>query len=362
MREPEPDEVVLARLERVVNLHDFESLARERMAPAEFDYYAGGAWDEVALEDSVAAFRRRRLRPRVLVDVSRIETATTVLGEPVALPFGVAPTAMQGLAHEHGDVATAVAAAEAGVLFCLSTVSTRSIEDVARDAAGPRWFQLYVHRDRDYARRFVERASAAGYGAIVLTADVPLLGQRERDVRWRFRGDVPFGNYVAEGGAPTDDLVELLDTRQDSSLDWEDVATVRSWSELPLVIKGILTGEDARLAVEHGAAGIVVSNHGGRQLDRAPASLDVLEEVVAAVDGRAEVYLDGGVRRGVDVLVALALGARIVFLGRPILYALAAGGRLGVARAIALLRTELETAMALLGTRSLAEVTRDRVV
>jgi isopentenyl diphosphate isomerase/L-lactate dehydrogenase-like FMN-dependent dehydrogenase len=363
MRTAEPDDVVLARLDEVVNLHDFEALARERMAPDDFDYYAGGSWDEVTLDENVAAFRRRRLRPRVLMGVSRIDTSTSVLGQRMPVPFGVAPTSLHGLAHEHGEVATASGAASEGALFCLSTVSTRSIEDVAREAPpGPRWFQLYVHKDRTYGRRFVERAAAEGYSALVLTVDLPLLGRRERDVRSRFESDVPFGNYLAEGGAPTEDLGELLDTRQDASLSWDDVAWVRSLSDLPLVIKGILGAEDARLAVEHGAAALVVSNHGGRQLDRAPASIDVLEEVVEAVDGRAEVYLDSGVRRGADVLVALALGARFVFVGRPILYALAAGGSLGVARALSLLRDELATTMALLGARNVSEVTRDRVV
>jgi isopentenyl diphosphate isomerase/L-lactate dehydrogenase-like FMN-dependent dehydrogenase len=363
MRAPEPDEVVLARLEQVVNLHDFEVLARERMAPGDFDYYAGGAWDEVTLEENVAAFRRRRLRPRVLVDVSRIDTSTSVLGAQVPVPFGIAPAALHGLAHEQGEVATAAAASDAGVLFCLSTVSTRSIEEVARDGGdGPRWFQLYVHGDRALSRRFVERAAACGYGALVLTVDVPLLGRRERDVRTGFVSDVPFGNYAAEGGVATDDVAELLDTRQDASLNWEDIAWLRSITDMPLVIKGVLTAEDARRAVEHGAAAVIVSNHGGRQLDRVPASVDVLEEVVEAVGGRGEVYLDGGIRRGTDIVVALGLGARFVFLGRPILYALGSGGRLAVARALEILRAELERSMALLGARAIGEITRDRVV
>jgi isopentenyl diphosphate isomerase/L-lactate dehydrogenase-like FMN-dependent dehydrogenase len=244
--------------------------------------------------------------------------------------------------------------------MCLSTLSSRPLEEVAHVAddagTGPRWFQLYVHRERARSEELVRRAAAAGYGAVVVTVDLPIAGHRERDVRNALAYPQVFGNF---------DLGESIGASvggyNDASLTWDDLAWLRGLVALPLVVKGILSPEDARLAVENGAAGIIVSNHGGRQLDRTPASIDCLKDVVEAVDGRAEVYVDGGVRRGVDVLTALALGARGVFIGRPIFYALAAGGESGVAQALSLLEAEMRTDMALLGTRSVAEVTSDFV-
>jgi 4-hydroxymandelate oxidase len=282
----------------------------------------------------------------------------------------VAPVAAQGLAHPDAEPATARAAAAAGALFCLSTVSSRSIEEVAAAVpadAAPRWFQLYVNDDRAFTRELVRRAEAAGYGAIVLTVDLPVLGYREREKRRGFELDTPLGNFdrpmVIAADPDRDgevDVDRLLDSRH-VRLTWDDLATIRSWSSLPLVLKGILHPDDARLAVQHGAAGVVVSNHGGRQLDRSPASLDVLESIVAAVDGRAEVYLDGGVRRGTDALIAIALGATAVFAGRAFVSALGAGGEAGVTRAFAIMREELERSMALLGTATLADIRRDHV-
>jgi len=329
------------------NLDEFEGIARARMTPEHFDYVAGGAGEERSLADNRAAFRRYRLRPRMLVDVSTIELGTSVLGTPIALPVAVAPMALQALAHPDGELPIARAAAAAGALYCLSTVSSRSLEDVAQVSSGPRWFQLYVN-DRPQARRLVERAAAARYSAIVLTVDLPELGYRERDLRNGFELAGPWGNLPADEAEGLDDLLDMRGV----ALTWRDLAEIRSWSSLPLVLKGILTAEDARLAVEHGADGILVSNHGGRQLDAVVAPLDALGEVVAAAGGRAEVYLDGGIRRATDVLVALALGARAVFIGRPFFYALSLGED-GVARAFAIMRQELELAMALLGTPSL---------
>lgn len=347
-----------AALDDVVALRDFEPLARAKMRRPAFEYYAGGAWDEVTLAGNEAAFERYRLRPRVLVDVSTVDTSTTLLGRRVALPVGIAPAALHGLAHPLGELATARAAAAAGALFCLSTVSSRSIEAVAEAAPdGPRWFQLYVRRDRSFGRELVERAAAAGYEALVVTVDLPVLGYRDRDRRMRFDpGPDAYGNLPArEGFAGNFD--DLLDMRS-VGLTWDHLAEIRSWSSLPLVLKGVMTAEDASLAVEHGAAGVWVSNHGGRQLDRVPAPLDVLAEVVAAVGGGAEVYVDGGFRRGPDVLIGLALGARAVFTARPFLYALATAGEAGVAHAFGIVREELERAMALLGTPTVAEVNR----
>jgi len=358
-------------LEHVAALADFEGAARARLPREVIDYVAGGSFDEVTLADNVGAFRRRRFRPRVLVETSRIDTASTLLGFPVAAPFGICPMALQGLLHPDGELAMARAAATAGIAMLLSTVSSRSLEEVAaagsaagvaRDGdggGGPRWFQLYVHRERALSRTLVERAAAAGYAAIVLTVDLPVMGHRDSEIRRIEALGGTYGNF-ADQGVDGADLDQLIDMRH-ATLTWDDVAEIASWTDLPLVIKGILVGEDARIAMESGAAAVVVSNHGGRQLDRAPASLDALSEVVAAVAGRGEVYLDGGVRRGTDVVTALALGADAVFVGRPMAWALAAAGEPGVARAIALLRQELETTMALLGTPSIASITRGHV-
>lgn len=359
-------------LEAAISIADLERLAAERMEPAAWDYLAGGAEDERTLVDNVAAFGRRRFLPRVLVEVAALDPSTTLLGTRVASPIGVSPLAAQALAHPDGELATARAAARAGAMFCLSTVSSRSLEEVAAAVppGAPRWFQLYANEDIAFTRRLVERAEAAGYGAIVLTVDLPVLGYREREKRRGWVLDVPLGNFTGRDGADAAaeaerdgrvDLDALLDQRH-AELSWEGLATIRSWSSLPLVLKGILHPEDARRAVEHGAAAVVVSNHGGRQLDRTPAALDALEAVVAAVDGRAEVYLDGGIRRGSDVLMAVALGARAVFTGRPFVYGLGAGGSAGVDRAFTILAEELERAMALLGTPTLAAVTRDLVL
>jgi isopentenyl diphosphate isomerase/L-lactate dehydrogenase-like FMN-dependent dehydrogenase len=255
--------------------------------------------------------------------------------------------AYQHFAHAEAEVATGRAAARAGALFCLSTMSSRSLEEVAAAAdeagGGPRWFQLYVHRDRALAADLVARAEAAGFGAVALTVDLPIAGVRERDTRNRFDYPQQFGNF----GRP-EQVSAVIGGFNDASLSWADLPWLRGLSQLPLVVKGILTAEDAVLAVENGAAGVVVSNHGGRQLDRVPASIDVLRE--------AEVYLDGGVRRAVDVLTALALGARGVFIGRPFGYALAVGGEAGVARALELIGDELRTDMALMGVTAVEEV------
>jgi len=355
---PSPPPVDLARIGA---LAQFEELARERLDPQAVDYVAGGGWDEVTLTDNVAAFRRRRFRPRVLVDTSAVDPSTELLGRPVAMPVGIAPMALHGLCHRDGELASARAGAAAGIPFCLSTVSSRSIEEVAAASApvglGPRWFQLYVHRDRGFSRSLVERAAAAGYQALVLTVDLPILGYRDRDRQWPTPlnaelGNFPGGDGPTVGGSGLDDLIDA----RHAPLTWADLDEIRGWSGLPLVVKGILTGDDARLAVEAGAAALVVSNHGGRQLDRVPGAIDALPEVVAAVGGDVEVYLDGGVRRGLDILTALALGARAVFVGRPILWSLAVGGEAGVARALAILREELERGMALLGTPRVADI------
>ena len=349
-----------------INLHEYEALARERMDPTAFEYYLGGSDDEVTLRENRAAFERLRLRPRVLVDVSALDLATTALGAPISMPVLIAPTAYHGLAHPDAEVATARAAKDAGVVMGVAALATTPLETVA-EAGGPLWFQLYVYRDRSISERLVRRAEDAGYRALILTADTPRVGNRERDVRNGFTlpAHLRMANFVADNLAEAPEavpgesgLATFSAAHFDPTLTWEALEWLRSVARLPIVVKGILTGEDAALAVEHGADAVVVSNHGGRQLDTAVATMDALPEVVEAVAGRCEVYVDGGVRRGTDVLKALALGARAVLLGRPILWALAADGQQGVAEALALLRAEIELAMMLSGRPTLASIDR----
>ncbi|MDQ3407808.1 MAG: alpha-hydroxy-acid oxidizing protein [Chloroflexota bacterium] len=360
--DPAGEELVPVRdhpIGRVLSLGEFEALAERLLDRASFDYIAGGSGEEITLRDNVAAFRRRRLRPRVLVDVSEVNLSTRLLGQHVEVPFGIAPMAFQHMAHDEAEVAMARAARSAGAMFCLSTLSSIPLETVAH-AAGQRWFQLYVHRDRAVSRDLVARAKAAGYTAIVLTVDLPVAGFRERDLRNDLQYPERFGNFVAEGttGRP---LLEVIGGFNERRLTWSDVAWLRGLTRLPVIIKGVMTGEDAALAVDNGAAAVWVSNHGGRQLDRAFATIDVLDEAVAAVDGKAEVYLDSGVRRGADVATALAMGAKAVFVGRPLGLALAVGGEAGVARAFELLTAELRITMALLGATSVGELNRRMV-
>src|SRR6476646_7551538 len=327
-----------------VHVWDFEQLAEEQLDATAHAYFAGGAGDEVTLRDNLAAFERRKLRPRVLVDVAEVSTKTTVLGTEIALPVLLAPLAMQRMAHPDGEQATARAAAASGTIMCLSSAATCAPAELAD---GRRWFQVYVWRPRSKTEAAIEEAIAAGYSALVLTVDVPYIGRRERDVRVGF--EVPEGLAV-QG--------DLFGEGFDATLSWRDLEWLAGYG-LPVVVKGLLTAEDAALACEHGAAAIVVSNHGGRQLDGVAASIDVLPEAVEAVAGRLEVYVDGGVRRGTDVLIALALGARAVLLGRPVLWGLAAGGEAGVSRVFAILASELDLALALTGCPSVEQVPAD---
>jgi isopentenyl diphosphate isomerase/L-lactate dehydrogenase-like FMN-dependent dehydrogenase len=351
-------------LERIHSLVEFEAIARRAMDAAAFDYVAGGSWDEVSLVENLAAWRRYRVMPRALVDVATVDPGTTMLGVSVSMPLAVAPMAVHGLAHSAAEIASAKAAAAAGVPFTLSTMASHSIEQVAAAVpAGTRWFQLYAQADPGRSQELVARAEAAGFGAIMLTVDLPRLGYRQRDRRSGFRltglGNFPDVPPTHARGAHTDGTV--LEGYLEVGLGWDDLATIRGWSSLPLVLKGILSADDAAIAVDHGVDAIVVSNHGARQLDRTPAPIDVLAEVVEAVDGRLEVWVDGGVRRGLDIAIALGLGAKAVLVGRPIIWALASGGQAGVARALAILREEFEITLALLGTPTPASITPDHV-
>jgi len=348
-----------------VNAHDFEVIARERMTPASFDYYAGAAGDELTLAANRRGFDRLVLRPRMLAGVERVDTSATLLGDRVEFPILLAPTAFNKLGHPDGEVAAARAAGTAGTIMCASTIASSSLEDIAAAATGPMWFQLYVCRDRGLTEELVARAEAARYRALVLTVDTPRLGRRERDVRSRFTlpDGISIRNLEVAGGDATrwnasSSFTEYVHRMFDPSLTWEAVDWLRSLTKLPVVIKGVLTGEDASLAVSHGAAGLIVSNHGGRQLDSAIATIDALPEIVEAVGGRIPVLLDGGIRRGTDALKALAIGASAVLIGRPYLWALAASGENGVARVLEMLRSELELAMALAGAASVPQISR----
>jgi 4-hydroxymandelate oxidase len=347
-----------------VNLCDLEAAAAERLERTAYDYYRSGAGDELTLERNRVAFAEVGLLPRVLVDVSEIELGTEVLGTPMSLPVAVAPTAFHGLADDEGELASARGAAAAEAAFCLSSLANRSLEEVAA-VAGPRWFQLYVLRDRRLTRELVARAEAAGYEALLLTVDAPLLGRRERDIRNRF--ELPDGLEIASVAAhreqatveaPEDGsgLAAYFATQLDPSLTWSDLEWLVGTSGIPVVVKGVHRGDDAERAVECGAAGVVVSNHGARQLDTVPASIEMLPAVADAVAGRATVILDGGVRRGIDVVKALALGADATMIGRPVLWGLALDGADGVRRVIDMMRVELREAMALCGVRSIAEI------
>jgi 4-hydroxymandelate oxidase len=349
-----------------VNVEEFEPIARERLAQMVYDFYAGGAEDEITLRENREAFRRRSLRYRVLVDVAQRDLSTNVLGRSFPFPVILAPTAMHRLAHPDGEAATAKAAASLGTLMTLSSVSTVTLEDVAAAAPeGPRWFQLYCYTEQAVTEMLVKRAYAAGYTALVVTVDVPYLGRRERDFRNGFvlPDGIRLANFdpiaVDPGGEGESVLSQFVATLQTPTLNWNDLAWLRSLSPMPIILKGVVRDDDAARAVEMGIEGIWVSNHGGRQLDGAIATADALPPIVAATRSKAAIIVDGGVRRGTDVLKALAMGADLVAVGRPQLWGLAADGEDGVRRVLEMLRDELSLAMALCGCRSRAEITPD---
>lgn len=344
-------------LERIVELADFEPIARERMAGPAFDYVAGGSWDEITLRESVEAWRRHRFVPRVLTDVRSVDTGSRFLGRTFPIPVAMAPMAAQGLAHPDGELEAVRGAAAVGMPYCLSTSSSRSLEEVA--AAAPeaeRWFQLYLVHSLEWSRSLVERAATAGYRAIVMTVDLPVLGYRVRDRRSGFAlPRMPHIDAATEGRRTR---YGGLEEQHELGLSWSTVEDVASWSSVPLVLKGILSPEDARLAVEAGVAGIIVSTHGARQLDRSIATADALPAIVDAVGGRCEVWVDGGIRRGLDVIAAHALGATGVLVGRPFYWALAASGAGGIERAAAILSEEVELGLSLVGAARLGDLDR----
>jgi isopentenyl diphosphate isomerase/L-lactate dehydrogenase-like FMN-dependent dehydrogenase len=341
-----------------LTLGDVEALARARLGAGAFDYIAGGAGDEWTLAENLAAWQRLRLTPRVLTGAP-VDTSVTVLGTALPHPIIAAPTAYQRIAGADGEVATARACASTATVMCVSTLSTVSARDVAIAVPGVRrWFQVYVFADRGLTHQLIESALAFGYEALVLTVDFPVSGVRERDLR---SGFVVSDVVPAVAATGMDRAFEPHTTQHiiDSTLTWKDVAAVASRYRVPLLVKGILSVADARLAFEHGAAGIVVSNHGGRQLDGAPATATVLPAIADAVAGRGDVLVDGGIRRGSDIVRALALGAKAVMIGRPLYWGLAAGGEPGAQRVLELMLAELRSALVLTGAGAVARLSRD---
>lgn len=348
-----------------VNVSEFQELARLALPKMFYDYFAGGAEDEHTLEENVKAFHRITIRPRILIDVSNIDLSTTILGYKTSAPIMIAPTGMHKAAHPEGEVATAKASAASDIIMVLSFMSTCTLEEVASSCDSVRFFQLYMYKRREISAIMAQRAEKNGFKAIVLTADTPRLGRREADIRNRMIAP-PLKNFeglmstqlVADKGSNIESFVTAT---FDSSFSWKDIAWLKSITSLPILIKGVLTGEDALKAVEAGVEGIIVSNHGARQLDYSPATITVLEEVVQAVQGKIPVLFDGGVRRGTDIFKALALGAQAVMIGRPVIYGLAAKSEDGVRRVIEMLKDELEITMALAGCCSLKDITRSHV-
>jgi 4-hydroxymandelate oxidase len=353
-----------------VTIDDWEALAKTKLSAMAYDYYRSGADDEHTLRRNRETYARFEIWYRTLVDVAAPNVATRVLGTDLSSPILVAPTAYHRLANPEGEPATARAAAAVGSLYCASTLATTALEDVAAAAPGaPQWFQLYVHKDREFTASLIDRAKAARYRAIAVTVDTPVLGRRCADVRNGF--GLPEGMVMANlvrilppdlGVGAGSELARFVASRHDAAFTWKDLEWIAARAApLPVVVKGIARSDDAARALDHGAQAIWISNHGGRQLDYAPATIDVLPEVVRAVGDRAEVYIDGGIRSGTQALIALALGARAVFVGRPVLWGLAANGEAGVKSVLSLLHAELVRAMQLAGCADLAATREDLV-
>ncbi|MFN7947354.1 MAG: alpha-hydroxy acid oxidase [Blastocatellia bacterium] len=355
------DAAVQESVAATVNLFDFEPLARSRLSAMAWEYISGGAGDEVTLRWNRESYDRLRLRPRILTDVSKLDTRVTLFGRELQFPILLAPTAYHRMIHPEGELATVKGAGAAGAVMTVSTMATTGVEEIAAAAKQPLWFQLYVQPDRAFTRDLVQRAEAAGCQALVVTVDTPVVGLRNREMRIRFT--LPPGmdrpNLKGLKTSSTSHLPpenEIYSAVLDPKLTWQDIDWLRSFSRVPVLLKGVLNPDDADRAVQAGVAGIIVSNHGSRNLDTLPATIDVLPEVVAKVNRRVPVLVDGGIRRGTDVLKALALGANAVLIGRPYLFGLAAGGADGVARVVGILKREFEMAMALTGRTSIASI------
>ncbi|XP_046675473.1 peroxisomal (S)-2-hydroxy-acid oxidase GLO3 isoform X1 [Homalodisca vitripennis] len=354
------------------NVSDYEEFALSVLPKSTADYYKSGAENEYSLNQNRQAFQRLRLRPRMLVDVSQLSCSTKVFGEEVAIPIGIAPTAMQKMAHPSGECANAKAAGAMGTIFTLSTISTSSIEEVAEAAPDTvKWFQLYIYKDREVTKKLVQRAERSGFKALVLTVDAPIFGIRYADERNRFSlpPHLRLANFsddkatkVTEARDDQSSLNAYVFSLLDQKLTWKDIKWLKSITRLPIVLKGILTAEDAIIAADLGVEAIQVSNHGARQLDTVPAAIEALPEIVKAVGDRCEIFFDGGVRSGTDVFKAVALGAKMVFVGRPALWGLAHSGQQGVEHILKILKKELITSMTLTGCTSLATISKSMVV
>ena len=367
------------RVAEAATINDLRRLAKKRTPRAPFDYTDGAAEAEVSLHRSRQAFQRVEFAPRVLRDVSAVDTSSTILGEKVSMPLALSPTGFTRMMHAAGEPAVAAAAAKAGLPYALSTLGTTSIDDLAiRVPQVTRWFQLYVWKDRAFSKELIERARTSGYSALVLTVDVPVAGIRLRDVHngltipprltfktlldgamhpawwWDLLTTEPltFASLSDSGGT----VAELIDRVFDPSVDYDDVAWLKENWDGPVIVKGIQSTADATLALERGADALIISNHGGRQLDRAPVTLELLPDIVEAVNGRAEVYVDGGITNGADIAAAVAMGANAAMIGRAYLYGLMAGGQLGVERALAILETEYRRTLQLLGVNATSQL------
>ena len=352
----------------MLNVFEFEEAAGKALDPLAWDYYRSGAWGEWTVKANRDAWDRLRIWHRVMVDVSRRDSSLKLFGASLPFPLLIAPTALHRLAHDEGEVATARAASALKVPMILSSLSSVAIEDVCKATTAPVWMQLYVSKDREFTISLAERARAAGCSAIVLTTDTPVWGMRERDVRngWKLPPGISVVNLVRPNhDGPTGHdgagIGAALGWTIDASLNWRDLRWLVDRVRLPIIVKGLCRGEDASRALDAGARGVIVSNHGGRQLDGAPPTAESLPEVIRAINGRAPVLVDGGIRRGADILRALALGANAVCIGRPILWGLATAGSAGVERVLEIFKTEFDLTMALSGCRSLSEITRDLV-
>lgn len=351
-----------------LKLDDFEPAARAILPQGIYDYIAGGSEDEATLRGNREAFARYRFRFKILASTDHTDISTELFGQRFRMPVHLAPTALQRMTHKDGELAAYRAASGAGIAYSLSTLSSAAIEEVAAAASGPRWFQLYMHAERAVSTSFVERAVDAGYSAILLTADLPKTGRRERDIRNAFSlpeglgyANLDAGRRAAVAEGP-DPFAQNVNANTHPGLAWADLEWLVAKTSLPVLVKGVVRADDARRAVDAGARGLIVSNHGGRQLDYAIASLDALPQVVEAVGGKIPVLMDGGVRRGTDVLKALCLGAKGLLIGRPLLYALAVGGADGLSSMLQMLRDEIELSMSLLGAKTLSELNQDLLI
>lgn len=351
----------------LLNVDDYERAAQARLEASIYDYIAGGSWDEITLKENHTAYDKWRLRPRAMVNVEHRDLSVSTLGDILSLPIGIAPSAFHKLMHPEGELATARAAGTAGTVMCLSIMATVTLEEVAAVASGPLWLQTYIFKDRSLTADLAARAKAVGYRALVLTVDTPVLGRRERDSRNQF--ELPVGIVMrnlnltaAVPGEYESPMVRFIKQQIDPSLTWREVEWFVKTVQMPVFVKGVLHPEDALLAAASGVSGIIVSNHGGRQLDGAMATLDALPEIVSAISGtHLDVIVDGGIRRGTDVVKALALGAKMVLIGRPVLWGLAVDGEAGARAVLELLRREFDTALALVGCPRAADLNRDFV-